>query len=134
MASLLRRRRLPAALVPAFEGFHDVLALVERAKEEVLAAVPAPRAPGIPLGEALFAFSRTLTEAGQAMPAWRRPEVAEAWVACDGGLGRAMAEADDLRLEAPDLGFEALLAAIGDLIAPLEAFEGALERFGELRT
>jgi hypothetical protein len=131
--TLLRRRQLPLELVPAFDAFRVVLEIVERAKEEVLLAVPAPRVPGRPLAEALLAFGESLDEIEAHMSGWRVPSVEQAWLDCSAGLTEAGTEAERLRIAAPDLGFEDLLGAIGDLLAPLDAFEAAIERFLELR-
>jgi len=130
---LLRRRRLPEELVGAYDRFLAVVEVVESAKEELVAAVPGPRTPGVPLAEALFAFSASLQQATEAMPAWRVPALEERWLACERGIAQASSQADRLRTEAPELGFEALLGVIGDILAPLEEFEGALDRFMELR-
>jgi hypothetical protein len=68
------------------------------------------------------------------MPGWRIPELEEAWLAAEAALVRCGAMSERLRLEAdmPE-GFEALIGTIGDLMAPLEAFGQAEERFRSLR-
>jgi len=105
-----------------------VVATVERGKEDLLRAIPAARRPGVPLAEALLAYREALQEARDAMPGWRVPELVAEWEACRAGLDRAADLEERLRLEAPELSHEALLAALGDLIAPLEAFAEAARR------
>ena len=102
------------------------------AKEALVAAVPSARRPGHPLAEALFEFERRLGAAAAGMPAWRHDSVEEYWMGCRGAIEEARRRAELLRLEAPDLGFEALLARISELLDPLEPFEEAAGRFEEL--
>lgn len=105
---------------------------VERAKEALVAAVPTARSPGRPLAEALAEFEDELREAESRMAAWRHEELERERTSCRDGLREALRRAEVLRLDAPELGFEPLLATVGDLIAPLEAFETAAERLREL--
>jgi hypothetical protein len=68
------------------------------------------------------------------MDAWRAPEVEDAWIRASRGLDRATALADRVRLEGREpAGFEELIALVGDLLEPLDAFSSASERFRELR-
>lgn len=107
---------------------------VEPAKEALTEVMPTTRLPGRSLPDALAAFEEHLGRAAEAMPAWRRPELDEVWDACDRGVAEARARAERLRREAPDLGgFEGLIWAVGELMAPLEAFEAAERRFRDLR-
>lgn len=105
---------------------------VEEAKNGLSAAAPGGRSAGIPLAEALAAFEQGLRDASASMPAWRRPEVAEVWTACQEGLQEAGGRAECLRLgDAPD-GYEQLYGELGDLMEPLDSFIRAVERFREL--
>jgi hypothetical protein len=130
---VLRRRRLPSDLVGAFDAFLAAVEPVERAKRSMVAAVPTGRSPGLPLAEALVGFEEGLREARRRTPAWRVEQVEPEWAACAMSVEESLGLAEALRLEAPELGFESLLAAVGNLIAPLEAFERAAERFRDLR-
>ena len=131
---MFRRKRLPEELRAPHDAFRRVLHRVERAKDELTAAVPTARLPGRPLAEALLAFEEELREAERGMSAWRHPAVAEVWERCRSALAEARATAERLRLEAPDPGgFEGLVGLIDDLLAPLEAFEEASVRFLDLR-
>jgi hypothetical protein len=67
------------------------------------------------------------------MSAWRVGRVVPEWAACAAAVEESLGLAESLRVRAPELGFEPLLAAVGDLMAPLEAFERAAERFRDLR-
>jgi hypothetical protein len=132
--ALLRRRRLPAELAAPFAAFRSVVRDVERAKSALTEAVPSTRYAGRPLPDVLAEFEASLADAAEGMDAWRRPEVDEAWLAASAGLDRARAFAERVRLEAPDpAGFEGVIGLLGNLLAPLEAFEAGAEAFGRLR-
>ena len=131
---MLRRRRLPPELQPAFDAFARVMDRVERGSAALTESVPSTRFGGRPLADTLLEFEEALDEAAAGMPAWRRPEVEEAWTRADAGLRTARQRAELVRTEAPDLGgFEGLIGLIGDLLAPLEVFAAAAEAFAGLR-
>jgi hypothetical protein len=68
------------------------------------------------------------------MPTWRRPELEAEWLACGAGIRESLDRARRLREDPPELGgFEGLIWAVDQLLAPLEAFEAAAERFRTLR-
>lgn len=106
-------------------AFEDVLAEVERGKEALVRAVPSPRGRPGPLAEALLVFEESLARARGRMRAWRTPDVEVTWVRCDEALAEAARGAERLRMEAPALDYEALVTVLGDLMAPLDAFEDA---------
>ena len=107
------------------QRFDEALEPVERAKAALVRAVPSPRgAPG-PLAEAVLAFEEALNGARLRMDAWRTPDSEEAWQACRAALDESSRRAERLRLEAPALDYETLVTVLGDLMAPLEAFEEA---------
>jgi hypothetical protein len=130
----LRRRRLPPELRDAFESFRIVVALVERAKDALTAAVPSTRTAGLPLPDALSEFEEDLRRARDRMNGWRRPEVEASWRACAAAIDEALASAERLRVEAPELaGFEGVIGALGGLLAPLDRFEEAFAAFRAAR-
>ena len=59
------------------------------------------------------------------MPAWRDPAREDIWARCAAALLTASERAERLRLDAPVLDYEGLVAVLGRLIDPLEAFEEA---------
>jgi hypothetical protein len=130
----LRRRRIPEELRAPARAFDDLVPVLERAKAALTDAVPGTRMPGRPLAEALWAFESGLREVEERMPAWRSPEVETEWLAAEGGRAEALALAERLRTsDVEPQGFEELIGVVGDLLAPLEAFEAAAARFRELR-
>ena len=128
------RRRLPPPLAERFAAFRRVIATIDGGKDALLASVPTTRLDGRPIAETLVVYEAALREAGGGMDAWRAPEVEEVWLAAAAGLAEARALAERVRLEAAaPIGFEALVGLIGDLLAPLDAFVAAAERFAALR-
>jgi hypothetical protein len=131
---VFRRKRLPEHLVPARAAFDAAVPSLERAKAALTESVPGTRLPGRPLAETVLEFEEELGTVRSGMDGWRLPEVETEWRAAGAGLDEALALARRLRLEAdPPQGFEQLIATIGDLIAPLEAFEAVEARFRDLR-
>ena len=131
---MFRRRRLPDDLVDAHAAFDALIPPLERARSALTSSVPGTRLPGRPLAETLLIFEQELAAVRAGMAAWRTPAVEDAWVACDAGLREALALAERVRLEAPEpAGFEGLIGTIGDLLAPLDAFHAAADRFRDLR-
>jgi hypothetical protein len=130
----LRRRRLPEHLEAPARAFDELLPPLERAKAALTGSVPGTRLPGRPLAETLSEFEDGLREVRDGMDAWRSPDLELEWEECSRGLDEALEFADRVRTEGvqPD-GFEGLIGLIGDLLAPLDAFERASTRFRELR-
>ena len=130
----LRRRRLPEHLEAPAKAFDDLLPPLERARAALTGSVPGTRLPGRPLAETLSEFEDGLREVRDGMDAWRSADVEPEWEACSRGLDEALEFADRVRTEGvqPE-GFEGLIGLIGDLLAPLDAFERAPTRFRELR-
>jgi hypothetical protein len=131
----MKRKRLSAELQGAFDAFSAVLAHVEPAKAALTEVVPTTRLPGTPLPDAVQTFEDGLRAAEELMPAWRAPQTQAAWSDCMGGLQLSLERARRLREDPPELGgFEGLLWAIDQLLAPLESFHAAAESFRSLRT
>jgi hypothetical protein len=131
---LLRRKRLPPELREAFASFRMVVALVERAKDALTAAVPSTRSAGRPLPDALSEFEEDLRRARDGMTGWRRPEVEASWLACGSAIDQALASAERLRLEAPAIaGFEGVIGTLDGLLAPLDRFDDAFAAFRAAR-
>jgi hypothetical protein len=129
-----RRKRLPADLEAPARAFDELVPVLERAKAALTDSVPGTRLPGRPLAETLWEFETGLREIRRGMEGWRAPEVDEQWLAAADGLDAALALAAAVRIEAePPAGFEELIGVIGELLAPLEAFEAAAARFRELQ-
>jgi hypothetical protein len=103
--------------------------LVDEAQRALIAAVPTPRNPGVPLPDALDEFIAALDRLEDAMAPWRDERVAHEWTKCVEGIREARAQAVALQRIDVDLTFEQLNARVGDLLYPLEAFADAERDF-----
>jgi hypothetical protein len=131
---ILRRKRLPDHLEAPSRAFDELIPSLERAKLALTGSVPGTRLPGRPLAETLSEFEEDLRTVRDLMDGWRAPEVERAWLDASAGLDESLELARRIRTEgAPPQGFEGLIGLIGDLLAPLEAFEEAAETFRALR-
>ena len=129
-----RRKRLPDHLEAPSRALDELIGSLERARAALTESVPGTRLPGRPLAESLSEFEDGLREVRARMGGWRAPEVDQAWLDASAGLDEAMGLAERVRTEGvPPQGFEGLIGLIGDLLAPLDAFERAVVRFRELR-
>jgi hypothetical protein len=125
---------LPEHLEGPARAFDDLLPPLGRAEAALTGSVPGTRLPGRPLAETLSEFEDGLREVREGMDAWRSTDIEPEWEACSRGLDEALALADRVRTQgAEPEGFEGLIGLIGDLLAPLDAFERASERLRELR-
>jgi len=130
---ILRRKRSSPEVQSSFTAFRDVLGHLEPAKAALTEVMPTTRLPGRPLPDALAEFEEGLDRSRAVMPGWRAPEVEPEWIACERGLAAARHRARRFREDAPELGgFEGLIWAVEELMAPLDVFAVAAERFREL--
>lgn len=130
---ILRRKRTTPEVQASFVAFRGVLVHLEPAKAALTDVMPTTRMPGRPLPDALAEFEEGLHRAGGRMPAWRTPEMEPEWNACRTGLDDARTRARRFREDAPEFGgFEGLIWAVEELLAPLDAFATAAERFRDL--
>jgi hypothetical protein len=131
---MLRRKRLSTELETALGALRAVAGEVEAAKDAMTGTVPSTRSAGTPLAEGILELEQRLSAAQALMPAWRRPELDEEWRVCEAGIRESLERARRLREDPPELGgFEGLIWAVDQLLAPLEAFEAAAVRFRTLR-
>ena len=131
---MFRRKRLPPEFALALVNLRAVVDEVEAAKSAMTGTVPSTRSAGTPLAEGILELGERLAAAQEMMPTWQRPELEAEWVACDAGIRESLERARRLREDPPELGgFEGLIWAVDQLLAPLEAFEAAAERFRTLR-
>jgi len=99
---------------------------VERAKDALVAAVPASRREPEPLAVSILGFEERLTAALTELEAWEGapPDLHDR---CRAAIEEASRRSESLRLQAPWLEFEGLVLVLGDVIAPLDAL-GDVER------
>ena len=131
---MFRRKQLSPELDAALVNLRAVVEQVEAAKGAMTGTVPSTRSAGTPLAEGILELEQRLAAAQELMPTWRHPDLEAEWLACDAGIRESLERARGLREDAPELGgFEGLIWAVDQLLAPLEAFEAAAERFRTLR-
>ncbi|MGH2641835.1 MAG: hypothetical protein ACRDGO_09080 [Actinomycetota bacterium] len=131
---MFRRKRLSPELDAALANLRAVVAQVEAAKQAMTGTVPSTRSAGTPLAEGILELEQRLAAAQELMPAWHHPDLQEEWRACEAGIEESLERARGMREDPPELGgFEGLIWAVDQLLAPLEAFEPAAERFRTLR-
>ncbi len=131
----LRRRALPDDLVPAYQAFLRCAEQVDLAQRAMLRCVPSSaRSLALPLPVGAETLRLALAEARALMPAWRHPRVEEQWNASAAALSETLAAVDAAvtRAGATDE-LEVALTAVGDLLAPLEAFVDAERWFASLK-
>jgi hypothetical protein len=125
---------LPSDLLDPLDAMRRVVLEVEAAKGAMTGTVPSTRSRGTPLADGILELEQRLVAAQELMPAWRHPDLEDEWRACEGGIRESLERARRLREDPPELGgFEGLIWAVDQLLAPLEAFEAAAERFRTLR-
>lgn len=133
-SSVFRRKTLPDELQEPLDRLRAVVVEVEAAKQAMTGTVPSTRSAGTPLAEGIHELELRLATAQELMPRWRHASLEEEWRACDEGIAESLDRARRLREDPPELnGFEGLIWAVDQLLAPLEAFEAAAERFRTLR-
>jgi hypothetical protein len=126
----LRRKRITPEVQSAFDAFRAVLEHLEPAKAALTDVMPTTRMPGRPLPDALAEFEEGLERAEERMPAWRISAVEAEWIDSEQGLTEARVRARRFREDAPEVGgFEGLIWAVEELMAPLDGFAAAAERF-----
>ena len=133
-SSVFRRKRLPDELQAPLESLRSVVMEIEGGKRAMTGTVPSTRSAGTPLAEGIHELEVRLAAASELMPLWRHSSLEVEWRACDEGIRESQDRARRLREDPPELGgFEGLIWAVDQLLAPLEAFEAAAERFRTLR-
>ncbi len=118
----------------AYAAFSNLVAIVEHAKEALVAAAPGRRGSAVPVAEALWAFEAGIEDARTRMANWRTAETEEVWLTCLSALEESARSAEELRLGTPPEGYEELYARLARLLEPLDAFGDAVRRFRELRS
>jgi len=130
---ILRRKRPSPELRASFAAFRRILDDLEPAKAALTEVMPTTRMPGRSLPDALVEFEERLGRAQTLMAGWRSPTLEPEWTACERGLVEARERARRFREDAPRLGgFEGLIWAVEELMAPLDGFATAADRFREL--
>jgi hypothetical protein len=132
---VLRRRSLPAEVVPAYEAFLRCAAHVDLAQRAMIRCVPSSaRSAALPLPVGAETLRVSLDSARADMAAWRHPLVEASWVACSAALDECLAGVDRcVGVASATDELEVALTAVQDLLDPLSAFVEAEAVFNRLR-
>lgn len=123
---LRRRPPLPADLLDAWSAFSDCAAVVEGGRRTLLSTLPTGRVEPAPVGVGLDAIAGAIDDARQWMDRWRQAGLDDAWQACADALDEAQGAISGARqVAATTSELEELLAAVEDVVAPLDAFADA---------
>jgi len=125
---------MPARLRPAHEAFLAQAERVEAARSALLGCLPVGRVDPAPIPVGLDLVADELREVGEQLAAWRVAEVERDWQA----VAEAMAEAEAAipqahRVAATTRELEELLEAVGEVVAPLDAWGAAEQHWLTLR-
>lgn len=121
-----RKPPLPEDRLPAWRAFLDAAEVVEGGRRYLLATLPTGRVEPVPVAVGIDALQRAIADARGWMDDWRLSEVEHEWTACRTALDEAEAALPQVREVAATTGeLEELLAAVEDVVAPLDAFADA---------
>lgn len=121
-----RRPELPDDLHDAWWTFLDCAQAIEAGRRVLLGTLPTGRVEPAPVAVGVDALRQSLEDVRAWMPAWRLPQLAEDWDECAAAVDEAETQCDELLQVAADTDeLEELLEAVGEVVAPLDAFADA---------
>ena len=131
----MRRRSLPADLVPVHEAVLACAEHVDLAQRAMIRCVPSSaRSLALPLEVGAETLRMSLAFARDTMDGWRHPAVEPAWLACRAALDETLAGVDAaVAVAGTTVELEVALTAVQDLLEPLHAFVDAEDAFRALR-
>lgn len=131
---MLRRKRIPPQLEPAWEAFQVQAERVEQARSALLSCLPIGRIDPAPVPVGLDLLRDELTAITSELGDWRHDLVADHWAACSSAIHQALAALPDAhRVAATSTELEDLLGAVSAVIEPLDAWHDAERAWLALR-
>jgi hypothetical protein len=131
---MLRRKRMPEHLLPAWESFQAQAEQVEQARRALLGCLPVGRVDPAPVPVGLDLLADELRAVAPGLPAWKVAEVAAHWTACAESLDEALDAIPEARRIASTTGeLEEMLDAVSDVVEPLDAWHDAERHWLTLR-
>jgi hypothetical protein len=128
------RKTMPERLRPAYEVFLAQAERVEAARSALLRCLPVGRVDPAPIPVGLDLVGDELREVAADLGAWRVPEVERDWQAVAEAVAEAQAAIPEAhRVAGTTRELEELLEAIGEVVAPLDAWGTAEQRWRALR-
>lgn len=126
MSLFSRKPLLPDELASAWQAFMDCAQVVESGRRVLLSTLPTGRIEPAPIAVGLDALRGALADARDWMPRWEVDEVRPDWEDCRDAMDEAEANLDEVARVAASTGeLEELLEAVGEVVAPLDAFADA---------
>jgi hypothetical protein len=112
--------------VPAWQAFLDCAAVIEGGRRTLLGTMPVGRVEPTPVGLGVDAMAAALDDAEGWMDDWRVDGLEPDWDDCRAAMAEARANLDDVRAVAAETDeLEELQEAVGEVVAPLDAFADA---------
>lgn len=131
---MLRRKRIPAELEPAWEAFRAQAERVEQARTALLSCLPVGRVDPAPVPVGLDLLRDELDAVCGELDAWRHDVIADHWAACSSAILQSLAALPTAnRVATGSTELEELLGAVGDVIEPLDAWHDAERAWLALR-
>jgi hypothetical protein len=131
---MLRRKRMPTELEPAFQAFRVQAERVEQARSALLSCLPVGRVDPVPVPVGLDLLRDELAVVGDELDSWRHEAIADHWTACSNAIQEALAALPHAyHVAASSTELEELLGAVGDVIEPLDAWHDAERAWLALR-
>jgi hypothetical protein len=131
---MLRRKRMPVELEPAFQAFRAQAERIEQARSALLSCLPVGRVDPAPVPVGLDLLHDELVAISAELDAWRHDVVAHHWSACSSAIQEALdALPDAYRITASSTELEDLLGAVSAVVQPLDAWHDAERAWLALR-
>lgn len=125
---------MPKPLVVPWERFQAQAERVERARQALLGCLPVGRVDPAPVPVGLDLLHDELRVVRAELGAWRVEPVDARWEACRDGIDEALAAVPEARrIAASTTELEELLDAVGQCVAPLDAWRDAERSWLRLR-
>lgn len=126
---------MPAHLAGPWAAFRAQAQRVEDARQALLGCLPVGRVDPAPIPVGLDLLRDELREVAAQLDAWRVPEVQAQWQACRAAVDQALAHIEPTRTTAHRTDeLEVLLAAVTDVVEPLDVWQDAEHHWRSLRT
>jgi hypothetical protein len=131
---MFKRKQMPPDLVPAWEAFQVQAERVEKARQALLSCLPVGRVEPAPIAVGLDLLHDELAAVEPDLPDWRVAAVEAQWQECRASFAEAREAIPEAREVAATTGeLEELLDAVGDVVAPLDAWHDAERHWLRLR-
>lgn len=131
---MLRRKRMPAELQPAYQAFLSQAERVEQARSALLSCLPVGRVDPAPVPVGLDLLRDELDAVSGQLDMWRHDVIADHWTSCSSAILQTLAALPAAyHAAAHSTELEELLGAVSDVVEPLDAWHDAERAWLALR-